>query len=89
MTGLQEHPGTGRRLNHEPTTQVMVEKLAEALGIQRVHVVDPTAEPERLEQVVRESLSSGETTVIVARRVCLLAGKKIKKLQAKEGGDGE
>ncbi|MCD6365506.1 MAG: thiamine pyrophosphate-binding protein, partial [Planctomycetes bacterium] len=41
MTGLQEHPGTGRRLDHQPTNRVLVENVAKALGIRRVEVVDP------------------------------------------------
>src|SRR5512140_193856 len=28
MTGLQEHPGTGRRLDHEATTRLSIEGLA-------------------------------------------------------------
>ena len=28
MTGHQEHPGTGRKLNHEPTGRVVLEELA-------------------------------------------------------------
>ncbi len=33
MTGLQEHPGTGRKLGHEPTGKVKIEDVARALGI--------------------------------------------------------
>ena len=89
MTGLQEHPGTGRRLDHQPTGRVMVEDLATSLGIRRVHVVDPTKDPERLEALLKESLSSAETAVIVARRVCLLAAKKLRKLESKAQRDAE
>ena len=39
MTGLQEHPGTGRTLSHEPTGKIGFEDLARALGVQNVHVV--------------------------------------------------
>ena len=41
MTGHQEHPGTGRKLNHEPTDKLVLEDLARALGIKRVYVVEP------------------------------------------------
>jgi indolepyruvate ferredoxin oxidoreductase alpha subunit len=41
MTGLQEHPGTGRRLNHQATGKVDFESLARAIGIKNVQVVDP------------------------------------------------
>ena len=41
MTGHQEHPGTGRTLDHEPTGKVVLEDLARSLGIRRVHVIEP------------------------------------------------
>ena len=34
MTGHQEHPGTGRTLDHEPTGKVVIEDLARSLGIE-------------------------------------------------------
>jgi len=87
MTGLQEHPGTGRTLNHQPTTRLSYEDLARALGIQQVHVIDPTADPDRFEQILRASLASNDLTLIVARRPCLLAAGKIKEYEkrASEG----
>ena len=33
MTGQQEHPGTGRTLDHEPTGKVSIEGIARALGV--------------------------------------------------------
>ena len=36
MTGLQEHPGTGRTLAHAKTGKVVFEELARTLGIQNV-----------------------------------------------------
>jgi indolepyruvate ferredoxin oxidoreductase alpha subunit len=79
MTGLQEHPGTGRTLGREPTGQVVLEDLARSLGIANVVVVDPLAEAERLEQLVGEALGRHELTVIIARRRCLLATAREKR----------
>ncbi len=76
MTGLQEHPATGRTLGREPTGQVVLENLARSLGIGNVVVVDPLAEAERLEQSLTEALARPELTVIIARRRCLLAAVK-------------
>ena len=76
MTGLQEHPGTGRALGGEPTGRVIPEDLARAIGIGNVIVVDPVTETERLEQVLRDALRGNELTVIVVRRRCLLATAK-------------
>lgn len=88
MTGLQEHPGTGRRLDGEPTAKLSFEGLAHALGIPNVHVVDPGGEGETLAQVLRESLAKSELTLIIARRPCLLAAGRIRKAAqaAAEGG---
>ena len=77
MTGLQEHPGTGRTLAHQPTGQVVIEDVARSLGIPNVTVLDPTKDGDAFENLVRSSLESGQLAVIIARRPCLLAvGKK-------------
>jgi indolepyruvate ferredoxin oxidoreductase, alpha subunit len=76
MTGLQEHPGTGRALGGEPAGQVVPEDLARAIGVRNVIVVDPVAEMERLEHSLRDALGGNELTVIVVRRRCLLAAAK-------------
>ncbi len=78
MTGLQEHPGTGRTLIHEPTGKVVFEDLARSLGVKNVHVVDPTKDEMALEKLVSDSLAADELTLIVARRPCLLATAKIR-----------
>ncbi|MFZ5831810.1 MAG: thiamine pyrophosphate-dependent enzyme [Planctomycetota bacterium] len=78
MTGLQEHPATGRTLDHQPTGRVQIEAIARACGVSRVFVLDPLAEPERFESLLTESLALDELTVIVGRRLCLLAAGKVK-----------
>ncbi len=78
MTGLQEHPGTGRKLDHQPTNRIVFEDVARAMGMANVHVIDPNKDPQGLERMVREALASNELTLIVARRPCILAAGKIK-----------
>jgi len=78
MTGLQEHPGTGRTLDHQHTGKVRFEDLARTLGVPRVHVMDPTLDAAAFRNLVKECLDSGELSLIVARRDCLLAAGKIK-----------
>jgi indolepyruvate ferredoxin oxidoreductase alpha subunit len=85
MTGLQEHPGTGRTLDHQPTGKVDFEPLCRSLGIRNVVVIDPMRERERFEQELRRSLARDELTVIVARRPCLLAAGKIQQYEAGNG----
>jgi len=84
MTGLQEHPGTGRTLDHKSTGRVVFEDLTRALGVSNVHVIDPIKDPPGLERVLTEALSSGQLSVIVVRRLCVLAAKRIQALEAAE-----
>jgi len=78
MTGLQEHPGTGRRLNHEGTGRVVFEDLARSLGIKNIVEIDPIRESADITRIVREALAKDELTLIIARRPCLLAAGAIK-----------
>jgi indolepyruvate ferredoxin oxidoreductase alpha subunit len=78
MTGLQEHPGTGRRLNHETTSKLSFEELARSLGIKNIHVIDPILESAGIPRVLREALAKDELSLIIARRPCLLAAGAIK-----------
>jgi indolepyruvate ferredoxin oxidoreductase, alpha subunit len=78
MTGHQEHPGTGRKLNHDPANKLVLEDLARSLGIRRVHVVEPRVGSDDFERVLTESLASGELALIIARRPCLLIVKRLK-----------
>ncbi len=81
MTGLQEHPGTGRTLAHEPTNQLVFEDLGRAMGIPRVHVLDPFKEKDGFRRVMEESLASGELCLIIARRPCILSMKKLRQIE--------
>ncbi len=79
MTGQQEHPGTGRTLDHGPTSKLSIEGLAEAIGIGSVTVIDPYADPEGFECLLLERLATPELSVIIARRPCILAAADIRK----------
>jgi len=81
MTGFQEHPGTGRTLDHCPTSKASIEEMARAAGVRNVHVIDPTLDPAAFERLVKECLDKPELTVIVARRDCLLAARNIREYE--------
>ncbi len=81
MTGMQEHPGTGRTLDHQGTGRVVIENLARALGVPDVHVVDPIQDPDGFQTTVRGCLERGRLSVVVARRNCLLAAGKIREYE--------
>jgi indolepyruvate ferredoxin oxidoreductase, alpha subunit len=86
MTGHQEHPGTGRTLQHQATGQVVFEDLARSLGIHNVHVIDPSADPKGFATLLKDSLAGEKLTVIVARRPCLLIAGKIKEYERAGSG---
>ncbi|MCX6621919.1 MAG: thiamine pyrophosphate-dependent enzyme [Acidobacteria bacterium] len=88
MTGLQEHPGTGRTLAHEPANRIAIEDVARSLGIQDVHVMDPWSSPDAFRHLVAHALETGGLSVIIARRDCLLAAGKIKAYERTVARDG-
>ncbi len=81
MTGMQEHPGTGRTLAHVKTGKVIFEDLARALGVHNVYVVDPTKHPEKFKELIQNCLSKPELSVVIARRNCLLADRSIREYE--------
>ena len=85
MTGLQEHPATGRTLDHQPAHKVLLEELARGLGLERVFVIDPIGDSAALETLVRESLASNELTLVIVRKPCLLAAGRIRELDKQQG----
>jgi indolepyruvate ferredoxin oxidoreductase alpha subunit len=81
MTGMQEHPGTGRTLEHARTNKIVFEDLARSLGIKNVFVVDPVAETEKFRSILQECLAKSELSVVIARRNCLLAAGAIREYE--------
>ena len=81
MTGLQEHAGTGRFLNHEPAPQLDFEALARSIGIQNVDVIDVGRERDRFRETLEKRLGVNELSLIIARRPCILAAAKIKQYE--------
>ena len=79
MTGMQEHPGTGRKLDGTPTEELSIEDVARSMGVTDVHVIDPHKDTDGLRETLKEAMQNDEPTLIVARRPCLLALKKQKK----------
>jgi indolepyruvate ferredoxin oxidoreductase alpha subunit len=81
MTGMQEHAGTGRRLDHTPANTLVIEDVVRAMGVPHVVVIDHVKEPARLAETVRLALASGELWTIIARRTCILAVGKIRQYE--------
>ena len=85
MTGHQEHPATGRKLDHQPTHKLVLEDLVRALGVPRVHVVEPRAGSGEFDRLLSECLRSGQLAVIIARRPCILIAKQLKQYEPARG----
>jgi indolepyruvate ferredoxin oxidoreductase alpha subunit len=81
MTGQQEHPGTGRTLEHDATGKVSIEGLARAVGVKNVDVVDPVADAAGFERLLVDRLGRSELSLIVARRACILAAADIRRYE--------
>ncbi|MBQ8669933.1 MAG: indolepyruvate ferredoxin oxidoreductase subunit alpha [Oscillospiraceae bacterium] len=71
MTGHQQNPTTGYDIHGVAAPAVSIEKLCEAIGVNRVRVVDPNNLKE-FEATVREELAAEEVSVIISRRPCAL-----------------
>jgi indolepyruvate ferredoxin oxidoreductase alpha subunit len=81
MTGHQEHPGTGRTLDHAATGKVIYEDLGRALGIEQVHVLPLGKDCVEFQQLLKESLAGEKLVLIVARRPCVLVAKYIREYE--------
>lgn len=83
MTGQQEHPGTGRKLDHTPAPHaVSIEAVAKAIGVQNVVTFNPVRDCEKITEYLKEKLATNELTLIVLKQPCLLAAANLAKLKA-------
>ncbi len=71
MTGHQDNPTTGKTIKGEPTKQVDLIKLCNAIGVDRVTVVDPF-DIEAFEKTVKEEINTNQPSVIISQRPCAL-----------------
>jgi indolepyruvate ferredoxin oxidoreductase alpha subunit len=78
MTGLQEHPGTGRLLDHSATNKMDFEGIVRAMGVQNVDVVETTDKDLSLKDLIADRLARAELSLIITRQPCVLAAPKIR-----------
>jgi indolepyruvate ferredoxin oxidoreductase alpha subunit len=74
MTGGQNNPGNGRKLDGSPAPRLDFGKLVEALGVrpERIRRADPYELPTFF-KVLREEMKAPEPSVIIADRPCVLS----------------
>ena len=77
MTGHQQNPTTGKRINGDPTAAVDLEALAHACGFERVLVVDPY-DIAGTRKAIKDELEVDAPSLIISRRPCILL-KEVKK----------
>jgi indolepyruvate ferredoxin oxidoreductase alpha subunit len=75
MTGRQDHPGTGFTLKGEETSQVDLVKLAKALGVKNVKVVNPY-DLAATERVIKREVQRAQPSVIISRAPCVLSRRE-------------
>ena len=71
MTGHQQNPGTGFTAKEEPTNMISIAKLAEAIGIKHIKVVNPN-DLKAVDEALDEFLPLDEPSVIITRWPCVL-----------------
>jgi len=79
MTGLQDHPGTGRTLKGEPTHQLSLEGVCRAIGVDDVTVFESQpGQRDDFRELLRAKLAGEKPCVLIVRRECLLAARRRK-----------
>ncbi len=71
MTGHQENPATGRKLDHSETTRVSIEGVAKAMGVKNVEVFNPIKQAKEFKEYLEAKLASDDITLIVLRQPCI------------------
>jgi indolepyruvate ferredoxin oxidoreductase alpha subunit len=81
MTGHQENPGSGYKLQGEETSIIEIEPLVKALGFKNVRTIDPN-DLKLVKETLDWAYSLDEASVIITRYPCVL--KKFSDADKKE-----
>ncbi|MCI8513538.1 MAG: indolepyruvate ferredoxin oxidoreductase subunit alpha [Lachnospiraceae bacterium] len=84
MTGHQENPGTGYRINGEETHVTDIAEVAKALGVKHVRTVNPLKLSE-VKEAIEWGLSFDEPACLITRWPCVL--KKMSAMDKEEFGN--
>ncbi|MDY6820637.1 MAG: indolepyruvate ferredoxin oxidoreductase subunit alpha [Deferribacterota bacterium] len=76
MTGHQDSPSTGITLKKEKSNKIDFVKLAEAIGVKNIKVVNPM-ELDRCIEVLKEETEKDELSLIVTNRSCIYVDRDI------------
>jgi indolepyruvate ferredoxin oxidoreductase alpha subunit len=76
MTGHQQHPALGEMITGEPTTEVSLESMVKACGVEHMQVVNPF-DLETTKAAFRNAYESDGVNVIISRQPCIITAKRI------------
>jgi indolepyruvate ferredoxin oxidoreductase alpha subunit len=78
MTGHQPNPGMGKTGMGEDTIDLKIEDIVKACGVKNVKVIDPQNINE-LKATIKEFINKKEVSVIIAKRICALWARRMKR----------
>jgi len=78
MTGHQPNPGMGKTGMGEDVEEIKIEDIVKACGVKHVKVIDPKNINE-FKKTIKEFLNKKEVSVIIAKRICALWEKRLKR----------
>ena len=78
MTGQQFNPNSEFNAGGHPARKINMEKMFEALGADRITIIDPYETRDCIGPI-KEAIESDGFSVIIARRECALYGDRLKK----------
>lgn len=76
MTGHQPHPATGETILGEPSTEISLEAVVKACGVQSMQVIDPY-DLESSKVAFRKAYNSEGVKVIISRQPCVITSKRM------------
>ncbi len=83
MTGMQPNPLSGKTITGEATVALDYAKLGEAVGIKSENIRFADAyKKEEVGAALKDSLASGELSLVIVKGPCVILRRKMKKQQA-------
>nr|WP_254591406.1 indolepyruvate ferredoxin oxidoreductase subunit alpha [Methanocella conradii] len=76
MTGHQPHPATGETILGEPSTEISLEAVVKACGVQSMQAIDPY-DLESSKAAFRKAYNSEGVKVIISRQPCVITSKRM------------
>jgi indolepyruvate ferredoxin oxidoreductase, alpha subunit len=76
MTGHQPNPATGETILGEPSTEISLEAVVKACGVESMQVIDPL-DLETSKAAFKKAYATDGVKVIIARQPCVITAKRM------------